>query len=115
MSDLSPEERLVLGLADESDADWEPPALISDGHSLRYGPPAAEYHPRLLAPVSHFADSTSSSSPIDPEEQFFWELNGYIVLRGVMDSQCAPYYDRLYTRILTQLSCAHIELRRDDA
>ena len=89
MSDLAPEERLVLGLADESEPDLDPPALISDGHSLRYGPSAAEYHPRLLAPVSHFADSIGSSSPIDPEEQFFWELNGFIVLRGVMDPQCA--------------------------
>ena len=45
-----------------------PRALLSDGETVSVGPPAAEYHPRLLAPVE---DDT-----IDSDEQFFWELNG---------------------------------------
>ena len=70
MAELSEEERLVLGLPLDGNggAGEVPRALLSDGETVSVGPPAAEYHPRLLAPVE---DDT-----IDSDEQFFWELNG---------------------------------------
>ena len=70
MAELSEEERLVLGLPLDGNggAGEVPRALLSDGETVSVGPPAAEYHPRLLAPVEDDA--------IDPDEQFFWELNG---------------------------------------
>jgi hypothetical protein len=49
----------------------EQPALLSDGQTLAIGPPASEYHPRLIEPIIDGA--------IDPDEQFFFELNGYMV------------------------------------
>jgi hypothetical protein len=43
---------------------------------VRVRPAAATYHPRQLGPVE--------SPDIDADEQFFFELNGFLVLRGVL-------------------------------
>eukprot|EP01052_Picozoa_sp_SAG31_P031817 SAG31_NODE_3415_length_4302_cov_12.564359_1_plen_380_part_00 len=80
MDELSEAEKLVLGLP-PSGSSVEPAAVVVRGDEVVRGPAAKIYHPRLLTVTDTAADQ------IDEEEQFFWELNGFIVLRGVMSPE----------------------------
>lgn len=93
MRQLTVEQRVVMGLRcghegghgrddeeNKTDEGVRAPAasdiVISDGRRVRVRPAAATYHPRQLGPVE--------SPDIDADEQFFFELNGFLVLRGVL-------------------------------
>ncbi|MBM3263142.1 MAG: phytanoyl-CoA dioxygenase family protein [candidate division Zixibacteria bacterium] len=81
MINLSPEERIVLGLADTPESPASP--LVSDGRHIRLGtthpPDGSLYHPGL------YDMRPSSPETVDPMEFFYWELTGFLVVRKVMD------------------------------
>lgn len=54
-----------------------PPTIVTDGKTTRVDPSRAVFHPAFL--------QQDPASGIDHEEFYFWDLNGYLVLRGVMD------------------------------
>ena len=76
MLEMSEAERLVMGC--KTPGSTTPAAVVVKDGVVVQGPPAAEYHPRRLEVDRQMDDS------IDPDEQFFWELNGFLVLRHVM-------------------------------
>lgn len=74
---LSAEQRASLyrpGYA----ASTPPPTLVTDGEGVESDASKRVFHPSLLR--------VDPDSDIDYDEFFFWDLNGYLVLRGVMDA-----------------------------
>jgi hypothetical protein len=56
-----------------------PPAVVSDGERVWLDPERAVFHPSIY---------TAARNPtIDPAEFYCWNLNGYLILRGVMDAE----------------------------
>ena len=76
--ELRPEQQAMLhqpGFADTAPA----PVIVTDGKTSTLDPNATEpFHPSYL--------TVDESSGIDPLEFYEWELNGVMVLRGVMDA-----------------------------
>ena len=56
-----------------------PPTIVTDGKTVTVDESRAVFHPSFLQP--------NPDSGIDHEEFYFWDLNGYLVLRGVMDEE----------------------------
>ncbi|NKB71030.1 MAG: hypothetical protein GKR89_28505 [Candidatus Latescibacteria bacterium] len=56
-----------------------PPTLTTNGDTVELDSPQTVFHPSFL--------TVDSDSGIDHEEFYFWDLNGYLVLRGVMDEE----------------------------
>jgi len=54
-----------------------PPTLVTDGETVKIDESRKVFHPSILVKDPH--------SVIDEKEFYFWDLNGYLVLRGVMD------------------------------
>ena len=54
-----------------------PPTIVTDGKTTRME--SGVFHPSLL--------KVDADSDIDYREFYFWDLNGYLVLRGVMDEE----------------------------
>ena len=54
-----------------------PPTIVTDGKTTRME--SGVFHPSLL--------QVDPDSDIDYREFYFWDLNGYLVLRGVMDEE----------------------------
>ena len=54
-----------------------PPTIVTDGKTTRME--SGGFHPSLL--------QVDPDSGIDYREFYFWDLNGYLVLRGVMDEE----------------------------
>ena len=56
-----------------------PPTIVTDGKTAAMDESGAIFHPAVL--------KADPESGIDHEEFYFWDLNGYLVLRGVMDEE----------------------------
>ena len=56
-----------------------PPAIVTDGKTVAVDPSREIFHPSFM--------KVDPDSGIDHEEFYFWDLNGYLVLRGVMDEE----------------------------
>jgi hypothetical protein len=73
---LSAEQRALLYAPDYAGSQ-PPPAVVTDGERVRLDAARAVFHPSLY---------TDARDPtISQDEFFFWELNGYLILKGVMD------------------------------
>ncbi len=76
--DLSEAQRASLyspGYADTT----PPPTIVTDSKTVKVDPSREIFHPSFLRP--------DPDSGIDHDEFYFWDLNGYLVLRGVMDDE----------------------------
>lgn len=105
LSELGAEERCVLGLPPAGDSNaagvgvGQQPALRSDGRVTRLESPpevaaraGQPYHPSGL-PGNDGGDSPAADTAagegalnVDPLEFFYWELTGFLVVRGAMDT-----------------------------
>ena len=99
IAELSAEERCVLGLPPTDCPNHKPPpyvglqpALLSDGKVTRLETPTEvaaragqPYHPSGLSPPGS-SGNCAESAEVDPLEYFYWELTGFLVVRGAMDS-----------------------------
>ncbi len=56
-----------------------PPTIVTDGKTTRLESSREVFHPSFL--------QVDPESGIDCREFYFWDLNGYLVLRGVMDEE----------------------------
>ena len=56
-----------------------PPAIVTDGKTVVVDPSRQIFHPSFM--------KVDANSVIDHEEFYFWDLNGYLVLRGVMNEE----------------------------
>ena len=77
-ADLNEAQRASLyrpGYADTT----PPPTIVTDSKTAQVNPSREVYHPSFLQP--------DPASAIDHDEFYFWDLNGYLVLRGVMDEE----------------------------
>lgn len=74
--ELSPEQRASLYKPGYGDT-TPPPTLVTDGEAVRLDGGRSVFHPSFL--------QRDPASGIDHDEFYFWDLNGYLVLRGVMD------------------------------
>ncbi len=54
-----------------------PPTILTDGKTVKIDESCKVFHPSILM--------KDPNSVIDEKEFYFWDLNGYLVLRGVMD------------------------------
>ncbi len=81
VKNLTHEQRTVLGLEDTEKG--PAPPLISDGKRNKIGDANRSnrglYHPGV------YETRPTDLSEVDPLEFFFWELTGFLVIRGVMD------------------------------
>jgi len=74
--DLSETQR--ASLSKPGYAETTPPTtIVTDGKTTRVESSCEVFHPAFLC--------SDPDSGIDHEEFYFWDLNGYLVLRGVMD------------------------------
>ncbi|MEE2752427.1 MAG: phytanoyl-CoA dioxygenase family protein [Candidatus Latescibacterota bacterium] len=55
------------------------PTIITDGKTARLGKPGDRFHPSIYI--------KNPDANIDEKEFFFWDLCGYLVVRGVMDEE----------------------------
>ena len=80
-----------------------PPTIVTDGKTVTVDESRAVFHPSFLQP--------NPDSGIDHEEFYFWDLNGYLVLRGVMDEEwlqaANEAIDRFEDRIEVGRELAH--------
>ncbi len=77
MEDRCPEQRASLYRPGYWDT-TPPPTLKTDGETVTLDASREIFHPSILM--------KNPNSGIDEKEFYFWDLNGYLVLRGVMDS-----------------------------
>ncbi|MFT5369162.1 MAG: ectoine hydroxylase-related dioxygenase (phytanoyl-CoA dioxygenase family) [Candidatus Latescibacterota bacterium] len=75
--EITPEQRASLYRPDYAYS-TPPPVIVTDGKTVKVDDTRKVFHPAFY--------SRDKSSGIDEKEFYFWELNGYLVLRGVMDS-----------------------------
>lgn len=76
MTEMSPEQRASLYRPGYGDT-TPPPTLKTDGETVALDASRELFHPSILM--------KNPNSGIDEKEFYFWDLNGYLVLRGVMD------------------------------
>ena len=77
-AELSPEQRASLykpGYQQTS----PPPAIVTDGETVKVDESKKVFHPSFYI--------RDPNSGIDHKEFYFWDLNGYLVLPGVMDEE----------------------------
>ena len=81
MGDLTPIERLVMGLDPQhrSPGDGHPTVRATDGKVWLEDRNGEEYHPGVLGPALDFPSRQA-------EEMYLWDTCGYLILRGVMDA-----------------------------
>ena len=75
-AELSAEQRASLykpGYASTT----PPPTIVTDGKSVKMDESKPVFHPSIY--------KLDPDSGIDLKEFYFWDLNGYLILRGVMD------------------------------
>ena len=98
LAELGPVERSVLGLSPvpgeglSAGGPGMQAALLSDGEkTVRLETPAEvaaraglPYHPSGLPP--RITSPATGAAIVDPLEFFYWELTGFLVVRGAMDS-----------------------------
>ena len=73
---ISPEQRASLYKPDYAYS-TPPPVIVTDGETVKLDESREVFHPSIY--------SRNSNSNIDEKEFYFWELNGYLILKGVMD------------------------------
>ncbi len=78
MAELTPEQRASLYRPGYRDT-TPPPTLKTDGETIALDESREIFHPSFLM--------KNPNSGIDAKEFYFWDLNGYLVLRGVMDEE----------------------------
>ena len=78
MAELTPEQRASLYRPGYRDT-TPPPTLKTDGETIALEESRQIFHPSFLI--------KNPNSGIDEKEFFFWDLNGYLVLRGIMDEE----------------------------
>ncbi|MBT3604680.1 MAG: hypothetical protein HN521_16600 [Candidatus Latescibacteria bacterium] len=76
MTDMTPEQQASLYKPGYRDT-TPPPALVTDGETVKLDESRKVFHPSILI--------KNPNSDIDEKDFYFWDLNGYLVLRGVMD------------------------------
>ena len=76
MAEMQPEQRASLYRPGYGDT-TPPPTLKTDGETVTLDASRELFHPSIL--------TKNPDSGIDEKEFYFWDLNGYLVLRGVMD------------------------------
>ena len=76
MADMTPEQQASLYKPGYQDT-TPPPSLVTDGKTVKLDASREIFHPSFL--------TQDPNSGIDETEFYFWDLNGYLVLRGVMD------------------------------
>ncbi|MBT4137144.1 MAG: hypothetical protein HOE48_04470, partial [Candidatus Latescibacteria bacterium] len=76
MADMTPEQQASLYKPGYRDT-TPPPALVTDGETVKLDDSRQIFHPSILI--------KDPNSTIDETDFYFWDLNGYLVLRGVMD------------------------------
>ncbi|MFT5370107.1 MAG: ectoine hydroxylase-related dioxygenase (phytanoyl-CoA dioxygenase family) [Candidatus Latescibacterota bacterium] len=76
MPELTPEQQASLYKPGYRDT-TPPPTLVTDGETVTVDASRKIFHPSILI--------KDPNSMIDETEFYFWDLNGYLVLRGVMD------------------------------
>ena len=78
VDDGSPEQKAMLHVPG-SDGSNPAPAVNSDGHQTTVEESGAYIHPSIYI--------RDPDSGIDEKEFYFWDLNGYVVVPGVMDDE----------------------------
>lgn len=78
MADLTPEQQASLHKPGYRDT-TPPPSLVTDGETVKLDESREIFHPSILV--------KDPNTTIDETEFYFWDLNGYLVLRGVMDDE----------------------------
>ncbi|MCZ6635341.1 MAG: phytanoyl-CoA dioxygenase family protein [bacterium] len=75
-AELSPEQRAALYKPGYRDS-TPPPTVVTDGENVQLDNAQQIFHPSIY--------KLDLDSNIDYNEFYFWDLKGYLVLRGVMD------------------------------
>jgi ectoine hydroxylase-related dioxygenase (phytanoyl-CoA dioxygenase family) len=75
---LTPEQQASLYKPGYRDA-LPPPTLVTDGETVTLDVSRNLFHPAVLV--------KDSQSAVEENEFYFWDLNGYLLLRGVMDDE----------------------------
>ena len=70
---LSPEQRASLYKPDYAYS-TPPPVIVTDGETVKIDESREVFHPSIY--------SRDPNSNIDEKEFYFWELNGYLILKG---------------------------------
>ena len=78
MEELTPEKRASLYRPGYWDT-TPPPTLKTDGETIALDESREIFHPSFLM--------KNPNSGIEEKEFYFWDLNGYLVLRGIMDEE----------------------------
>ena len=78
MDELSPEQRASVYRPGYRDT-TPPPTLVTDGERIRLDGDQEVFHPSIYI--------RDPNTTIDEKEFYFWDLCGYLVLRGVMDEE----------------------------
>lgn len=78
MAEMTPEQQASVHKPGYRDT-TPPPSLVTDGETVKLDESRNLYHPSILI--------KDPNSTIDETEFYFWDLNGYLVLRGVMDDE----------------------------
>ena len=76
MAEMTPEQQASLYKPGYRDT-TPPPGLVTDGETVKLDESRKVFHPSILM--------KNPNSTIDEKAFYFWDLNGYLVLRGVMD------------------------------
>ena len=78
MDELSPEQRASVYRPGYRDT-TPPPTLVTDGERISLDGDQEVFHPSIYI--------RDPNTTIDEKEFYFWDLCGYLVLRGVMDEE----------------------------
>ncbi|MCZ6635055.1 MAG: phytanoyl-CoA dioxygenase family protein [bacterium] len=77
-AEITPEQRASLYRPDYEYSS-PPPVIVTDGETVKVDESRKVFHPSFYI--------RDPNSGIDEKEFYFWELNGYMILRGVMDDE----------------------------
>ena len=94
VQELGPAERAVLGYGDEG------AQLVSDGDRCWFEGGQAAIHPGL----HDRAEATADALAVDPDELYFWDVRGYLVVRGLMDKEWCEAANAAIEAVDTQLA-----------
>ncbi|MDA0709568.1 MAG: phytanoyl-CoA dioxygenase family protein [bacterium] len=78
MEEMSPEQQASLYKPGYRDT-TPPPSLVTNGETVIIDESRKVFHPSILM--------KNPNSTIDEKAFYFWDLNGYLVLRNVMDAE----------------------------
>ncbi|MDA0709569.1 MAG: phytanoyl-CoA dioxygenase family protein [bacterium] len=99
MEALTPEQRASLYKPGYRDT-VPPPSLCTDGSRVTLDASRRIHHPSILA--------RDPRSLIDEREFYFWDLNGYLVLRGVMDEAWLAEANAVVDRFNDQIEVGEV-------